>query len=101
MKFMDRDHTVHANVVNNIKVDFYLENPFYEIQFLIERGPYIQVDDVFFEIKVELPNEMLKGCDGTNIYDSRIRACPSNSDEALDSLQLHKFGSYSTFEVLE
>jgi hypothetical protein len=31
MKFMDRDHFIHANVVNNIKVDFYLENPFYEI----------------------------------------------------------------------
>lgn len=43
---------------------------------------------------------MLKGCDGTNLYDPRIRACPSKSMEPLDYLQVHNIGRYPNFQIL-
>jgi hypothetical protein len=44
---------------------------------------------------------MLKGCDGTNLYDSRIRACSSKSNEPLDYLQIKNIGRYPNFQIFE
>lgn len=44
-----------------------------------------------------MPNEMLKGCDGTNLYDPKIRACPVSNVKVQDTLKINKIGSYPTF----
>ena len=44
---------------------------------------------------------MLKGCDGTNLYDHRIRACPSKSTEPPDYLQIHNIGRFPHFQIFD
>ena len=66
---------------------------------MVKKEDLDQITDAFFEITMELPNEMLNGCDGTNVYESRIRACPIKSTEVVNSIQIHKFGEYPNFQI--
>ncbi len=42
---------------------------------------------------------MLKGCDGINVYDTKIRACPASNIQTNDILTIHKIGHYPTFTL--
>jgi hypothetical protein len=52
-----------------------------------------------FPVTIEIPNNMLKGCNGYNIYDPKIRACPIEDVKIQDTIKINKIGSYPTFEL--
>ncbi len=53
-----------------------------------------------FSIDICLPNSMLRGCDGTNVYDPKTRVCPlTNVKVREDSMAITRLGQYPTFEV--